>query len=74
MIVVEGGRIARVADARGKATYDLTGLTVMPGLIDTPVHPGWHFNKEGRPEQGEETPEQSALYASGRPLMAICAT
>ena len=31
MIVVEGGRISRVADARGAASYDLTGLTVMPG-------------------------------------------
>ncbi len=69
MIVVEGGRISRVADARGNATYDLTGLTVMPGWIDTHVHLGWHFNKEGRLEQGgpgsKETPEQSALYAEG---------
>jgi imidazolonepropionase-like amidohydrolase len=69
MIVVEGGRIARVADARGNATYDLTGLTVMPGWIDTHVHLGWHFNKEGRLEQGgpasKETPELSALYAEG---------
>ncbi len=69
MIVVEGGRIARVADASGNATYDLTGLTVMPGWIDTHVHLGWHFNKEGRLEQGgpgsKETPEQSALYAEG---------
>ena len=68
-IMVEGGRIARVADARGSATYDLTGLTVMPGWIDTHVHLGWHFNKEGRLEQGgpgsKETPEQSALYAEG---------
>ncbi len=69
MIVVEGGRITRVADARGNATYDLSGLTVMPGWIDTHVHLGWHFNKDGRLEQGgrgsKETPEQSALYAEG---------
>src|ERR1700731_1891948 len=64
MIVVEGGRIARIADAHGNATYDLSGLTVMPGWIDTHVHMGWHFNKDGRLEQGgrgsKETPEQSA--------------
>lgn len=65
MIVVDGGRISRVADAHGAATYDLTGLTVMPGWIDTHVHLGWHFNKEGRLEQGKETPEQAALYAEG---------
>jgi imidazolonepropionase-like amidohydrolase len=68
-IVVEGGRITRVSGAGGKATYDLTGLTVMPGWIDTHVHLGWHFNKDGRLEQGgpgsKETPEQSALYAEG---------
>ena len=69
MIVVEGGRITRVADARANATYDLTGLTVMPGWIDTHVHLGWHFNKDGRLEQGgpgsKESPAQSALYAEG---------
>jgi len=65
MIVVEGGRIVRVRDARGAATYDLTGMTVMPGWIDTHVHLGWHFNKEGRLEQGKEAPEQAALYAEG---------
>jgi imidazolonepropionase-like amidohydrolase len=65
MIVVEGGRIVRVGDARGAATYDLSGMTVMPGWIDTHVHLGWHFNKEGRLEQGKEAPEQAALYAAG---------
>src|ERR1700675_4809438 len=65
MIVVEGGHIARVADARGTAKYDLTGLTVMPGWIDTHVHLGWHFNQEGRLEQGKESPEQAALFAAG---------
>jgi imidazolonepropionase-like amidohydrolase len=68
-IVVEGGRISRVADGVGNAAYDLTGLTVMPGWIDTHVHLGWHFNHENRLEQGgpgsKETHEQSALYAEG---------
>src|SRR5450759_4636501 len=39
----------------------------MPGWIDTHVHLGWHFNQEGRLDQGgrgsKETPPQSALYA-----------
>ena len=68
-IVVEGSRIAGIADAKGRPTYDLSGLTVMPGWIDTHVHPSWHFNKEGRLELGgkgsRETPEESALYAEG---------
>lgn len=69
VIVVEGSRVARIADAGESATYDLSGLTVMPGWIDTHVHLGWHFNKGGRLAQGgrgsKETPEQSALYAEG---------
>jgi imidazolonepropionase-like amidohydrolase len=66
-IIIEGSKISRLADARGNATYDLSGLTVMPGWIDTHVHPGWYFNRENRLEQGGrgsiETPVASALYA-----------
>src|SRR6266481_3816039 len=68
-IVIDGVRIADISDANGRVTYDLSGLTVMPGWIDTHVHLGWHFNKEGRLDQGgrgsKETPQQSALYAAG---------
>ncbi len=66
-IVIEGARIVRVADAKTRATYDLSGLTVMPGWVDTHVHLGWHFNKEGRLASlgGTESPAQAALYAAG---------
>jgi imidazolonepropionase-like amidohydrolase len=67
-IVVEGGRISRSADAKQKPTIDLSGLTVMPGWIDTHVHLGWYFNKEGRYDPGgrnsKTTPQQGALYAA----------
>lgn len=66
-IVVENGRIARIAEAKEKPTIDLSGLTVMPGWIDTHTHPTWYFNKDGRLEQGgrgaKSTPQQAALYA-----------
>ena len=68
-IAVEGTRIARVTDAHSKPLYDLSGLTVMPGWIDTHVHLGWHFNKENRLDDGgpgsKETPQQAALYDEG---------
>lgn len=74
-IVIDGGRIVSVADARQKPTIDLSGATVMPGWIDTHVHPTWYFNAEGRLEQGagrgsKTTPQQAALYAASN-LYAI---
>ncbi len=67
-LVIEGGRIARVGKASGKAAIDLTGMTVMPGWIDTHVHATWYFNQDGRLEQGgrgsKATPQQAALYAA----------
>src|SRR5262245_26258674 len=40
IIVVEGSKIARIGGAApaGAITYDLTGLTVSPGWIDTHAH------------------------------------
>src|ERR1700704_1452776 len=68
-IVIENGRITRIADAKQKPTLDLSGLTVMPGWIDTHTHPTWYFNKEGRLEQGpgrnaKSTPQQAALFSA----------
>src|SRR5258708_1004666 len=67
-IVIESGRIVRISEANEKATYDLSGLTVMPGWIDTHVHFAVHFDANNRVEGGgagsKETPELSALYAA----------
>ncbi len=67
-ITIDAGRITHIADAKQKPTIDLSGLTVMPGWIDTHVHLGWYFNKEGRYDPGGRnsttTPQQAALYAA----------
>jgi len=65
-IVIEDGKILRLAGPGEKATYDLSGLTVMPGWIDTHVHFAWHFDANNRLDDGtasKETPEVRALYA-----------
>ena len=68
-IVVQGTRITRIdSNAQTQsATYDLKGLTVMPGWIDTHVHMDAHFDPNGKSHSPasakDETPQQSMLYA-----------
>ena len=66
-IVVEGGRIARIDSNVPAATYDLRGLTVMPGWIDTHTHIATHFDRETdkvHSPQVNETTQQAMLYAA----------
>ncbi len=62
-IVVEGSKILRIGGTlpRGAITYDLTGLTVTPGWIDTHSHVMYHF-VNGRLSGRGEPPEQGVLY------------
>ncbi len=66
-IVVQGSRIARIDASAQGTTYDLKGLTVMPGWIDTHVHMDAHFDPNGKihsPASAKnETPQQTMLYA-----------
>jgi imidazolonepropionase-like amidohydrolase len=59
-IVVQNGRIARFDPTAVPVTYDLRGLTVMPGLIDVHVHIDWHFGPHGGYGESDETPSQAA--------------
>ena len=74
-IVVEGGMIREIGAGGGASDYELSGLTVLPGLIDTHVHIASHFDPDDRVhrEQSVETREENALFAAGnayRTLMA----
>ncbi len=70
LITVLNGRIMLVDTnpiGRGgrplEATYDLTGLTVLPGLIDSHAHIVWSFNAQGRlhtPGDGESAADAAA--------------
>ncbi len=60
-IVVQNGKILRI-DARAEpVTYDLRGLTVLPGWIDTHVHMTYHFGPSGKYGDRNETPQQAEL-------------
>jgi len=66
-VVVQGTRIASIDSNARAVTYDLKGLTVMPGWIDTHVHIDAHFDPNGKSHSPasakDETPQQTMLYA-----------
>src|SRR5207249_10866367 len=66
-IVAQGSRIARIDASAQGTTYDLKGITVMPGWIDTHVHMDAHFDPNGNSHSPasakNETPPQTTLYA-----------
>jgi imidazolonepropionase-like amidohydrolase len=63
VITVDGTKIAKLGDSSSEAaTYDLSRLTLLPGLIDTHVHLVSHFGKDGRAATPGETPAEQALY------------
>ncbi len=72
-IVVQGGKIVRVESAAGPSNYDLRGLTVMPGWIDTHVHIGWHFNRDGRADTTKESPAEFAMNSAGNAYATLMA-
>jgi imidazolonepropionase-like amidohydrolase len=62
-IVVEGSKIVRIDPNAGPVTYDLRGLTVLPGWIDAHVHISWSFGPDGK-NAGGGTATPQASYAA----------
>src|SRR3954469_6808547 len=64
-VTVDGDKISKVdRSATGAATYDLKGMTLIPGLIDAHSHLTWYFNRQGRYASGRgntDTPVQAML-------------
>ena len=70
-IVIEGGRIVSVGPGTGKADYDLSKLTVMPGWIDTHIHLNWHLDSHRKSVAGGAKPEEMALYTAADAWMTL---
>lgn len=65
-IIVTGHEIRDIVPAgtgQGTITIDWSDMTVMPGIIDTHVHLGWHFGPDGRWEIDAKI-EDHVLYAA----------
>jgi imidazolonepropionase-like amidohydrolase len=81
-ILVDGDRIRAVgpwarirSDAKDAKVIDLSGRTVLPGLIDVHTHIGWYFNAQGRlhTDKDGETPAQAAFAAAGNAWRTLSA-
>ena len=54
-IVIEGSKIVRIDPNAAPVNYDLRGLTVLPGWIDSHVHITWSFGPDGKNAGGGGT-------------------
>lgn len=74
-IVIEGDRIAAIHSGKSKekADYDLRGLTVLPGWIDSHVHITWIFGKDGRNAGTDGTSQDDAYRAASNAWVTLMA-
>jgi imidazolonepropionase-like amidohydrolase len=72
-VVVDGSKIRSVGASSTAPSYDLSRLTVLPGLIDTHVHIDSHFGKDGRASNTGETPAQRILAAAENAFVTLMA-
>lgn len=70
-IVIEGGRIMSVGPGNLKPDYDLRGLTLMPGWIDTHIHLQWHMDANHKAVAGGVSPEEMELYTAADAWMTL---
>jgi len=70
-IVIEGSRIVAVSSGKAPATYDLRGMTVMPGWIDTHVHINWHMDASNKSVARSEKADEGALYTEADAWMTL---
>jgi imidazolonepropionase-like amidohydrolase len=57
VVTIRDGKIAGIGKSNGQVTHDLSKFTLLPGFIDTHVHPLWHFGPDGRFVSGGESRE-----------------
>ena len=60
-IGIAAGKITSLDAPMAGEVIDLRGYTVLPGWIDTHVHLGSHWNKDGRIATEDEPPMEAAL-------------
>jgi imidazolonepropionase-like amidohydrolase len=72
-IVIEGSKIVAIDPKAGPVDYDLRGLTVMPGWIDSHVHITWGFGKDGKSAGAGGTTQEAAYQAASNAWVTLMA-
>src|ERR687884_1036094 len=72
-IVVEGSKIVAVDPKAAPITYDLRGLTVLPGWIDSHVHITWSFGRDGKNAGAGETTQEAAYRSASNAWLTLSA-
>ena len=72
-IVIEGSKIVAINPKAGPIDYDLRGLTVLPGWIDSHVHITWSFDKNGKNAGAEGTTPEAAYAAASNAWVSLLA-
>src|SRR5437763_15867305 len=72
-IVVEGSKIISIDPKAGPVTYDLRGLTLLPGWIDSHVHITWSFGRDGKNAGPGETTQDATYQAASNAWLTLMA-
>src|SRR5436189_5422416 len=72
-IVIQGSKIVAIDPKAEPVDYDLRGLTVLPGWIDSHVHLTWSFGPDGRNAGAGGTPQEAALGAASNAWVTLIA-
>ncbi|HYY95862.1 MAG TPA: amidohydrolase family protein [Pyrinomonadaceae bacterium] len=72
-IIVEGSKIVAVDPKAAPVTYDLRGLTVLPGWIDSHVHITWSFGRNGKNAGADETTQDAAYRSASNARLTLLA-
>jgi imidazolonepropionase-like amidohydrolase len=62
-VAVKDSIIAAIGKSESGKIVDLRKYTVLPGMIDTHVHIGWHFGPDGRFQPRDTSPASAMGYA-----------
>ena len=70
-VTVGGSTITQVGKGENGKEIDLRRYTVLPGMIDTHVHIGWHFGPDGRYQPRDASPASAMGYAAENAYLTL---